>query len=93
MYSLKAPVEGCPNLFVRIFAPPTTIKYILYYNQYQVLIIPKHALESLYLLSFNKRSNQSHSVSTIANDRSRDLRLEQMENFSCEIPFSGYWYS
>ena len=42
---LKAPVPGCLNLFVGIFAPSRMIKYI-YDNQYQVFIIPKHALES-----------------------------------------------
>ena len=60
----------------------TNVNYLLFQNMHW----------SLYLLYFNKRSNQSHSVSTIANDMSRDWcwEVEQMVNLSCEIPFSGY---
>ena len=51
-----------------------TYYYYLYY-QYQLFILPKHALVSLYLRSFNKRLNQSLSVSATTNNRSRDWRL------------------
>ena len=89
--TFKAPVPGHPNFFVGIFAPSRMIKYI-YDNQDQLFILLKHALVSLYLRSFNKWLNRSHSMSTITNDRPHDwcLEVEQTVKLSSEIPFSGY---
>ena len=73
-------------------SPPRAIKY-REDNQKQLFILPKHALESLYLRFFNKRSNESHSVIRHCCDKScdRGLQVEEMVNL-CHIErFSGYW--
>ena len=63
-----------------------------YYNQYQVFILPKHVLASLYLPSFNQRFYQSCLGQPFCHVTGTWVSDEEV-NLSHEIPFSCYYKS